>query len=92
MKKKKWIITSVILVVFCAGLFVYNHYRGSSSAADPAEKRREKVREYEEKFSGPDFAAKNGYVDDIIEPCETRLRLINAIEANLGKRQALPAK
>ena len=34
MKKKKWIITSVILVVFCAGLFVYNHYRGSSSAAD----------------------------------------------------------
>ena len=37
MKKKKWIITSVILVVFCAGLFVYNHYRGSSSAADPAE-------------------------------------------------------
>ena len=28
MKKKKWIITSVILVVFCAGLFVYNHYRG----------------------------------------------------------------
>ena len=36
MKKKKWIITSVILVVFCAGLFVYNHYRGSSSAPDPA--------------------------------------------------------
>ena len=62
------------------------------AAADPAEKRREKVREYEEKFSGPDFAAKNGYVDDIIEPCETRLRVINAIEANLGKRQALPAK
>ena len=62
------------------------------AAADPAEKRREKVREYEEKFSGPDFAAKNGYVDDIIEPFETRLRVINAIEANLGKRQALPAK
>ena len=37
MKKKKWIITSVILVVFCTGLVVYNHYRGSSSAADPAE-------------------------------------------------------
>lgn len=34
MKKKKWIITSVILVVFCTGLVVYNHYRGSSSAAD----------------------------------------------------------
>lgn len=62
------------------------------AAPDPAEKRREKIREYEQAFSGPEFAAQNGYVDDIIEPCETRLRVINAIEANLGKRQALPAK
>lgn len=34
MKKKKWIITSVILVVFCAGFFIYNHYAGKSSTTD----------------------------------------------------------
>ena len=34
MKKKKWIITSVILVVFCGGLHIYNRYHGGSAAAE----------------------------------------------------------
>ena len=52
----------------------------------------EKIKEYEDKFSGPYFAAEHGYIDDVIEPSETRVRLINALEANLNKRQSLPAK
>ncbi len=34
-KRKKWIITAVILAAFCAALGIYNHYRGSSAAGSP---------------------------------------------------------
>jgi len=62
------------------------------AAADPAAKRQEKIQEYRDKFAGPYRAAEMGYVDDVIEPSETRVRVINAFDACAGKRQTLPAK
>src|SRR5678810_420887 len=46
-------------------------------AKDPVQKKAELVAEYREKFASPYVAAERGYIDDVIEPKETRPRLIN---------------
>lgn len=62
------------------------------SAPNPAEARREKIQEYRNKFANPYRAASRGYIDDVIEPAETRPKLIAALEFMIGKRDTLPAK
>ena len=61
-------------------------------AADPLQRKAELVAEYKEKFASPYVAAERGYVDDVIEPKETRPRLINALEMLSNKRDSNPAK
>lgn len=61
-------------------------------AKDPVKRKAELVAEYREKFANPYVAAERGYVDDVIEPKETRPRLINALEMLQNKRDANPAK
>ena len=61
-------------------------------AKDPAKKKAELVAEYREKFASPYVAAERGYIDDVIEPRETRARLINGLEMLSNKRDANPAK
>jgi acetyl-CoA carboxylase carboxyltransferase component len=61
-------------------------------AADPLKRKAELVAEYREKFASPYVAAERGYIDDVIEPKETRSRLINALEMLSNKRDANPAK
>lgn len=56
-------------------------------AADPEEDRRQKILEYQEKFMNPYFAAKQGYIDEIILPEETRQTLINAFAGLRNKMQ-----
>jgi propionyl-CoA carboxylase beta chain len=51
------------------------------SAADPAAERARLVEEYRQRFLSPYVAAGTGYVDEVIEPCETRARLIIALTA-----------
>ena len=58
----------------------------------PGEKRAAKIAEYVENFANPYVAAQRGYVDDIIEPSETREKLIAAFKLLEGKRATLPAK
>jgi propionyl-CoA carboxylase beta chain len=60
--------------------------------ADPVARKAELVQEYREKFANPYVAAERGYIDDVIEPRETRPRLINALEMLSNKRDANPAK
>ena len=52
----------------------------------------EKKKEYEELFSNPYQAAQKGYIEDVIEPRNTRFRIIRALEGLNGKRQQIPAK
>ena len=59
------------------------------TAAEIFENRK---KEYEELFSNPYQAAQKGYVDDVIEPRNTRFRVIRALESLAGKRQEIPAK
>jgi propionyl-CoA carboxylase beta chain len=63
-----------------------------SRAQDPAAARRRLVAEYNEKFASPWAAAELGYLDDVIEPADTRPKLIAALEMLRGKRQSLPFK
>jgi len=59
---------------------------------DVERRRAELVSEYRSKFANPYIAASRGYIDDVIEPRETRPRLVNALEMLANKRDANPAK
>jgi acetyl-CoA carboxylase carboxyltransferase component len=63
-----------------------------SQAKDPVQRKAELVAEYREKFANPYVAASRGYIDDVIEPGETRSRLINALEMLSNKRDSNPPK
>jgi len=63
-----------------------------AESADPVAATEEKVAEYSGKFANPYVAASRGFVDDIIDPRDTRPRLINALESLQGKRDTNPPK
>ena len=52
----------------------------------------EKKKEYEDLFSNPYQAAQKGYIEDVIEPRNTRFRVIRALEQLAGKQASVPAK
>ena len=56
------------------------------------ETRQKLVEEYKTKFGDPYVAAKNGWLDDVIEPEESRLRLIRALKILSSKREWSPPK
>jgi propionyl-CoA carboxylase beta chain len=62
------------------------------SAADPAAERRKLANEYREKFNNPYYAASTGYVDDIIEPRESRPKIIAALSALRDKYAPAPPR
>jgi len=66
--------------------------REIASAEDPEAKRERVLQEYREKFANPYVAAGRGYVDEVIEPHETRPRLIAALEMLQNKRVSNPPK
>lgn len=61
-------------------------------AEDPEKMRKQKVREYKEKFANPYVAAAKGYIDSVIEPQETRKMLVHAIEVSINKSVNKPKK
>jgi propionyl-CoA carboxylase beta chain len=66
-------------------------YRRELESAPP-EVRGERVAEYVENFANPYVAARRGYIDEVIEPSETREKLIAAFSLLESKRASLPAK
>lgn len=66
--------------------------RDINSADDPVARKAELVEDYRERFANPYVAAANGFIDNVIEPRETRPRLINALEMLQNKRDTLPPK
>jgi propionyl-CoA carboxylase beta chain len=67
-------------------------YKRELSPDAPPDARARKVDEYIENFANPYIAARRGYVDDIIEPSETRAKLIAAFQFLENKRVVLPKK
>jgi acetyl-CoA carboxylase carboxyltransferase component len=66
--------------------------RELQSADDPAARRAELVEEYTERYANPYIAAERGYVDDVIDPSETRVKLIKGLELLRAKREELPRR
>jgi acetyl-CoA/propionyl-CoA carboxylase carboxyl transferase subunit len=66
-------------------------YDDELAAADQVEeKRRALIEEYRDAFANPYIAAKRGYVDDVLEPPETRARLVEDLDTLRGKRTDHP--
>ena len=63
-----------------------------AAAEDPAQAAAEKEEEYRKAFANPYNAASYGYMDDVIEPRNTRFRIIRALEQLRTKKQINPAK
>ena len=63
-----------------------------ADSGDPEKATDEKIEEYRAKFAHPYIAAGRGYLDDIIDPRDTRPRLIDALESLRGKRDRNPPK
>lgn len=63
-----------------------------ANSSKPNEKKVELVEQYRTKFSNPYIAASKGYIDDVIEPIETRKRLISALHSIYRKREEGPRR
>jgi len=63
-----------------------------SESNNPEKKEAEVVEDYKKKFSNPYAAVSKGYIDDVIEPRETRERLIAAFKAIYRKREESPRR
>jgi propionyl-CoA carboxylase beta chain len=84
--------TAEIAVMGPEGAVNILYRREMDAAADPAAFREEKIREYREKFANPYIAAERGYVDEVIEPRDTRARLIAMLEILKNKRDSNPPR
>lgn len=68
-------------------------YRKEIAESDrPAELREKLVMEYEDRLMNPYVAAGRGMIDDVIDPGETRSKIINALDMLSNKRETLPPK
>jgi methylmalonyl-CoA decarboxylase alpha subunit len=63
-----------------------------SKSTDPNKVREEKIKEYTDEFATPYKAAERGYVDDVIEPSMTRIRLADAFDMLSTKKEISPYK
>ena len=63
-----------------------------AKSEDPEATRAAKIEEYKEKFANPYVAASRGMVDDVIDPRETRIKLIQALDMLSNKEETRPAK
>ena len=84
--------TSEIAVMGPDGAVNIVFRRELAGAEDQVAKKAELVDDYREQFANPYVAARYGYVDDVIEPSETRARLINGLNMLQNKRATNPPK
>ncbi len=63
-----------------------------SKSKNPDETRKELTADYQEKFTNPLAAANRGFLDDVIDPGDTRNRIIKALDMLQNKRDSLPPK
>ncbi|MDR0712908.1 MAG: acyl-CoA carboxylase subunit beta [Bacteroidales bacterium] len=87
--------TAEIAVMGASGAASVLYGRQIGAIEDVEEKAKfvaEKEQEYTDKFANPYVAAKYGFVDDVIEPRNTRFRVIRALQALSTKKDTLPPK
>ena len=87
--------TAEIAVMGASGAVEVLHAKELAAFESAEEKAKfvaEKEQEYRDKFSNPYNAARYGYIDDVIEPRNTRFRICRALAQLAHKKQTLPAK
>lgn len=84
--------TGQIAVMGAAGAVNIVYRDEIMRAADPEAKRAELIEEYERLFMNPYVAASRGLIDDVIDPTDTRPKIVRALEMLENKRDTLPPK
>ena len=84
--------TAEIAVMGAQGAVNVIHRREIAESDVPDDRRRALISDYEDTFSNPYIAAERGLVDEVIEPRETRPRLIQSLEMLRTKRSTIPPK
>jgi propionyl-CoA carboxylase beta chain len=84
--------TAEIAVMGPEGAVNIVYRRELQRAEDPEKLRRQKVEEFRERFANPYTAAERGWVDAVIEPHDTRPKLISALQMLDTKRDTVPPK
>jgi propionyl-CoA carboxylase beta chain len=84
--------TAEIAVMGAEGAVGVLYRREIAEAEDKEAARRARVSEFEEKFANPYVAAERGFIDEIIEPSQTRPKLIRALSLLENKRDSNPPK
>jgi propionyl-CoA carboxylase beta chain len=84
--------TAEIAVMGAEGAVNIIYRKTIAQSENPEETRQKLVSEYREKFDNPYIAAARGYIDDVIDPAETRPRLIQALEMLKDKTDSNPPR
>ncbi|HWI47289.1 MAG TPA: acyl-CoA carboxylase subunit beta [Rummeliibacillus sp.] len=81
-----------IAVMGASGAANIIHAGEIAKSEDPEATRAQKIEEYKEKFANPYVAASHGLVDDVIDPRETRIKLMQSLEMLRTKKESRPYK
>ncbi len=84
--------TAEIAVMGPEGAVNIVYRRELTAAADPEAVRKQKIEEFRERFASPFVAAERGFIDDVIEPHETRPKVIRALRMLENKVDTMPRK
>ncbi|MFC6151802.1 MULTISPECIES: acyl-CoA carboxylase subunit beta [Mumia] len=84
--------TAQIAVMGAQGAVNILHRKTLAAADDPEAKRVELIDEYEQTLANPYIAAERGYVDQVVQPHETRVEIVRALRLLRSKRETLPPK
>ncbi len=84
--------TAEIAVMGADGAVEILYRKELAGAADPVAARQAKVEEFRDKFASPYIAAERGYIDEVIEPRQTRHKLIRALKLLENKRDTNPPR
>ena len=84
--------TGEVAVMGAEGAVNIIHRGAIKSSDDPGSTRTALVEEYEERLMNPYVAASRGLIDDVIDPAETRPKIIRALAMLRNKRETLPPK
>jgi acetyl-CoA carboxylase carboxyltransferase component len=84
--------TAEIAVMGASGAVEIVHRRDLANSDSPDVLRKELTEEYEERYSNPYLAAERGFIDDVIDPAETRRIIAKSLDILRGKREELPKR
>ncbi|HUY42950.1 MAG TPA: carboxyl transferase domain-containing protein, partial [Acidimicrobiales bacterium] len=84
--------TAELAVMGASGAVEIVHRRELLDAEDPESLRAEMIEDYEERYANPYIAAERGFIDDVIDPAETRRVLSRSLDLLRGKREELPKR